>query len=198
MQLSTLLPISTFATLGLGAAISGRSNMTPRHRDQGVPLNLLAKRAACGEGPELVCYGVEGGTSQNLDPEDVEYAAAYLRYLADSNNNPIWNIPSEFECAEWTLPLFGAGTVLALAKHINPRTNSGVTYHDLARTIDGGEDATDGQRAASLLGGCATNGGQLGILVDLENPAYKTPEYIDSGMKPADIIIKLVRDPTAA
>jgi hypothetical protein len=85
-------------------------------------------------------------------------------------------MPSEFDCSEWTIPLFGAGTVLALAKHINPRTNSGVTYYDLARTIDGG--------------------GQLGVIVDLKNPAYKTPEFIASKMKPADIIIKLVRDPT--
>ncbi|KAI8304807.1 hypothetical protein K4K59_012638 [Colletotrichum sp. SAR11_240] len=97
-----------------------------------VPLNLLARRAACGEGSQLVCYGVAGGTSQNLDPEDIEYAAQYLRYLAGTNNNPLWNMSPAFDCAEWTLPLFGAGTVMALAKHVNPRTNSAVTYADLA------------------------------------------------------------------
>lgn len=196
MQLSTLVSLSTLYTLGLGAAVPGQQpKVTLRHPNQGVPLNLLAQRTSCGEGADRVCYGAGGGTSQDLDPEDVEYAALYLRYLADTNSNPVWNMPSEFDCAEWTLPLFGAGTVLALAKHINPRTNSGVTYHDLARTIDGGEDASDEERAASLLGGCGANGGQLGVIVDLENPAYKTPEYVESGMKPADIIVKLVRDP---
>ncbi|KAK4203020.1 hypothetical protein QBC40DRAFT_275270 [Triangularia verruculosa] len=190
MHSSTLISLLALAPAVLGAAVSGRPNMTPRHRDQGVPLNLLAKRAACGEGAQRVCY------TQNIDPEDIEYAALYLRHIAETNNDPIWNMPSEFDCSEWTIPIFGAGSVLALAKHINPRTNSGVTYTDLARTIDGGEDATDAQRAASLLGGCGGNGGQLGVIIDPANPAYKTPEYIAAKMKPADIIVKLVRDPS--
>lgn len=197
MHISTLFSLSTVAASALSAAVTGRPNFTPRHRDLGVPLNLLAKRASCGEGPQRVCYGVAGGTSQNLDPEDVEYAASYLRYLADNNNNPVWHMPSEFDCSEWTIPVVAAGTVLALAKHINPRTDSGITYYDLARTIDGGEDATAEQRAASLLGGCGANGGQLGVIVDSTNAAYKTPDYISSGMKPADIIVKLVRDPAS-
>lgn len=188
MYLSTFLPLSAFASLGLSAAVTGRPKMTPRHRDQGVPVGLLAKRT-CGETAPLLCYGVNGGTSQNLDPEDIEYAASYLRYLADNNDNPVWNMPSEFDCSEWTLPLFGAGTVLALAKHINPRTNSGVSYHDLANTIDGEK---------GLLAGCGANGGQLGVIVNAKDPAYLTPEYIASGQKPADIIIKLVRDPASA
>ncbi|KLU87178.1 hypothetical protein MAPG_06181 [Magnaporthiopsis poae ATCC 64411] len=104
--------------------------MTPRHHGHGVPLSLLSKRMARGETASLVCYGVAGGTSQNLNPEDVRYAATYPRSLADTNNNPIWNMPTEFDCSEWTLPLSGAGTVLA-----RPRTNSGVTYYELARTV---------------------------------------------------------------
>lgn len=181
--------------LGLTAAAS-IPKTSPFHRDQTVPLSLLAKRS-CGETAPQVCYGVDGGESQNIDPEDIAYAAAFLRYQADTNDNPIWNMPSEFDCSEWTLPLAGAGTVLALAKHINPRTNSGVTYTDLARTIDGGADATDEQRAASLLGACAKNGGQMGVTVDLTDAAYNTTEYLASGMKPKDIIIKLVRDPAS-
>jgi hypothetical protein len=155
----------------------------------------LDSRAVCREGAAVLCYSINGGTAQNLTIEDVEHAALYLRYLADTNNNPLWTMSPEFDCGEWTLPLFGAATVLGLAKHINPRTRSSVTYYDLARTIDGGENATPEQRAASLLGACGTNGGQLGVIVDLTNPAYSTPEYIASGAKPQDIIIKLVRDP---
>ncbi len=191
MHLSILASLSTLTALAHGAAL--HSKMTPRHRHQGVPLNLLATRQACGEGAQQVCYGVGGGTSQDLDPEDIEYAANYLRLLADeSSSPPIWNMPSEFRCSEWSFPLFGAGTVLALVKHINPRTNSGVTYYDLARTIDGGLDGA--QRNASLLGGCGTRGGQLGVLVNLTDPVYQTAEYKASGMKPADLIVKLVRD----
>ncbi|KAL8305852.1 hypothetical protein RB597_003467 [Gaeumannomyces tritici] len=197
MYFSALLPL---ATLGLGAAVAPGADaarkMTPRYRDHGVPLSLLSKRMACGETASLVCYGVAGGTPQNLDPEDIEYAASYLRHLADTNNNPIWNMPTEFDCSEWTLPLFGTGTVLALAKHINPRTNSGITYYDLARTFDGGEDATEDQRKKSLLGACGKNGGQLGVIVDESNPAYSSAEYVAAKMKPKDIIIKLVRDPS--
>lgn len=149
MYLSNILPLFL-----LNLATAARLPKTsPFHRDQAVPLSLLAKRA-CGETAPQVCY------TQNINPDDIAYAAAFLRYQADSNGNPIWNMPSELDCSEWTLPLVGAGTVLALAKHINPRTNSGVTYTDLARTIDGGVNATAAQLAASLLGSCGKKGGQ--------------------------------------
>ena len=158
------------------------------------PLIEHTKRA-CGETATLVCYGKDGGEPQDLDPDDIEYAAAYLRYLAETNGNPLWTMPPGFDCEEWGLPLFGTGTVLGLAKHINPRTNSSVTYTDIAATFDGGEDATEAERAASLLGACGTNGGQVKVAVNPDDPAYKAKEYIDSGAKPQDIIIKIVRDP---
>ncbi|KAH8174084.1 hypothetical protein LIA77_05503 [Sarocladium implicatum] len=152
----------------------------------------LAKRA-CGETADLVCYS----ESQNLDPADIEYAAAYLRYLAsNSGDNPLWTMPPGFDCEEWGLPLFGAATVLGLAKHINPRTNSSVTYTDIAATLDGGENATKEQRAASLLGKCGEKGGQVTVTVNPDDPAYSNPSYVSSGAKPKDIIIKLVRDPS--
>jgi len=193
MRLSTLASFATLATLVLGAPPSGRSKMPPRQRDQGVPLGLLAKRD-CGEGFQRVCYGPDSGTSQNLDPEDIQYVASYLRFQADGKEtSPIWNMPSEFQCSEWSIEIPGTGTVLALVKHINPRTNSGLSFNDLARTIDGRPDATDEQRAKSLWGGCKTNGGQLGVIVDLKDPAYNTTDYIAKKMKPADLIVKLVR-----
>lgn len=51
-------------------------------------------------------------------------------------------MPLVFDYKEWGLPLFGTATVLGLAKHINPLTNSFVTYTDIAATLDGGENAT--------------------------------------------------------
>ena len=41
------------------------------------PLVEYTKRA-CGETATLVCYGKNGGQSQDLDPDDIEYTASYL------------------------------------------------------------------------------------------------------------------------
>ncbi|KAF3799097.1 hypothetical protein GCG54_00001205 [Colletotrichum gloeosporioides] len=109
----------------------------------------------------------------------------------------MWNMPSVFDCIKRTLPLFSAGSVMALAKHVNPRTNSTVIYADLARTIDGGDGASEEQCKASLLRSCGSNSGQPAVIVGPEDPAYKTPECIAANMKPANIIVKLVRDPSA-
>lgn len=140
-------------------------------------------------------YGVNGGISHDLDSEDIEYGAAYFRYLTNTSDVPLSAMPSEFDCSEWTLLLFATGIVLPLAKHINSRTNSTVTYNFLARVLDGGEDSTGTQRAASPLGPYGANGGQLQVIVDSTNPAYNTPEYIASKAKPETIISKLVRGP---
>ncbi|ORY10359.1 hypothetical protein BCR34DRAFT_655133 [Clohesyomyces aquaticus] len=126
----------------------------------------LTKRS-CGETANLVCYGTAG--------------------------NPLWTMPPEFDCGEWSLPIPDAGTVLVLAKHIKPRTNSSVTYTDIARTINGGADPTSAEKAASLLGACGSGGGMQGVTVNAKDPAYNTPGYIASKAKPQDIIIKLVR-----
>lgn len=58
----------------------------------------------------------------------------YLRYLADNNADPLWTMAPEFDCSEWSLPEPDAGTILALVEHIRPRTNSSVTYYDIAPT----------------------------------------------------------------
>ncbi|KAK4121038.1 hypothetical protein N657DRAFT_658062 [Parathielavia appendiculata] len=142
----------------------------------------LASRATCGETAARVCYGVDGGTAQNIGPVDID---------------PLWTMPPKFGSSECTIPVDGAGTVLVLAKHINPRTNSSVTYYDLARTIDGGVDTTPEQRAASLLGACGGNGGMKGVTVDTSDPTYSSPAYVSSKAKPQDIIVKLVRAPSS-
>ncbi|OAQ77783.1 hypothetical protein VFPBJ_08255 [Purpureocillium lilacinum] len=160
---------------------------------------LLGARGACGEGADKVCYGVSGGEPQQLDPEDIQYVADYLRYIGEQNTGAakFWNMPKAVDCAEWSLPVPNAGTVLALAKHINARVSSSILYADLATTIDGGEGATDAQKKAALLG-CGANGGQLGVKANTTNPLYSTDEYKKSGAKPEGIIIKLVKAPKTA
>jgi hypothetical protein len=157
---------------------------------------LLDTRAACGEGPDKVCYGASGGESQQLNLDDVQYVADYLRYINDNNEGAakFWNMPKAIDCAEWSLPVSGAGSVLVLAKHINARVSSSILYEDLAATIDGGLNASDQAKKNSLLG-CGPNGGQLGVKANLTNPLYNTEEYKKSGAKPDGIIIKLVRAP---
>ena len=182
---------------GFGISSSPRTSRGTTSNPNAERAATLSKRA-CGETNTRVCYGgAGGGSAQNIDEADIAYAASYLRYLADNNANPLWTMPPEFDCSEWGLPIADAGTVLVLAKHIKPRTNSSVTYYDLARTIDGGADATPTQLAASLLGACGTAGGMMGVTVDDKDPAYNTPAYMASGAKHQDLIVKVVRAPAA-
>ncbi|UNI24916.1 hypothetical protein JDV02_010633 [Purpureocillium takamizusanense] len=160
---------------------------------------LLGTRAPCGEGPDKICYGVSGGEPQQLDPDDIQYVADYLRYIGDQNTGAgkFWSMPKAVDCAEWSLPVPDAGTVLALAKHIKARVSSSILYKDLAATIDGGVGASDAQKKAALAG-CGANGGQLGAKANTTNPLYDTDEYKKSGAKPEGIIIKLVRAPNTS
>ncbi|KAM0739291.1 hypothetical protein ACQRIT_007028 [Beauveria bassiana] len=142
--------------------------------------SAIFPRAACGEGAQKICYG---------------YVAQYLRYLNDQNSgkDKFWTMPKAIDCAEWSLPVPNAGTVLALAKHINNRELSSILYEDLATAIDGGKNAPD--KGKNELLGCGKNGGQMGVTANTSNPLYNTAEYKSSGAKPNGIIIKLVKAP---
>ncbi|KAK3370650.1 hypothetical protein B0H63DRAFT_454804 [Podospora didyma] len=152
--------------------------------------------AACGETAAKVCFGTNGGTAQNVDPEDVAFAAASLRYIGQSNTGDaaFWNMPKSIDCEEWMLPVSNGGTVLALAKHINQRVNSSILFEDLANAIDGGEDASAAAIKGSLLG-CGAAGGMVGVKANTANPLYNTAAYKASGAKPDGILIKIVRAP---
>lgn len=157
----------------------------------------LDPRAACGEGSQQICYGQDGGTAQKLNIDDVKYAAAYLRYIGNENEGEpeaLFTFPKAVDCAEWTIEVPGAGTVLVLAKHISARVKSSVLYTDIANTIDGGEGASDSEIADSLLS-CKTQGGQQGVLVNEDDAAYQSDDYKDSGATTDGVIIKLVRAP---
>jgi hypothetical protein len=156
---------------------------------------ILLPSATCGEKAAQVCYGKPDGTAQNVNLDDLAYVAAYLRYYGQSTDPPqALTIPatSPFECAEWSL--YVSGTVMALAKHINPKVNSTVLFEDIANTIDGGETATDAQKKASLTG-CGQNGGSVGVLVNKANPYYATDAFKKSGATTDGLIIKIVKAP---
>ncbi|KAG5985193.1 hypothetical protein E4U55_000438 [Claviceps digitariae] len=159
--------------------------------------SFTPRRSPCGETTDRICYGIDGGESQKLNKVDIKYVADYLRFISDSNEGAaqFWNMPAAPDCAEWTLPVPGAGTVLALAKHIDPTVNSSILYEDLAHAIDGGKNASLAETKKSLLGGCGTNGGQGGVEGNLLDPLYHTREYVESGAVPRGVLVKLVRAP---
>ncbi|CAK7219719.1 hypothetical protein SBRCBS47491_003943 [Sporothrix bragantina] len=145
----------------------------------------------CNDTPKHICYGDPDGTSQNLDPDDVAYAAAYLR-----QQGGLLNMPASTDCGEWSL--YQTGTVLVLSKHLNQRVNSSVSYADVATTIDGGGDtATDATKSASLAS-CGTHGGQTSVLVNTGDPLYATDDYKNSHFSTGGIIIKIVKAPASS
>ncbi|KAH9206005.1 hypothetical protein DL95DRAFT_470030 [Leptodontidium sp. 2 PMI_412] len=144
--------------------------------------NLMARDGLCGEKAAKVCYGAPDGVAQNVDPDDVAYNRE-----PDINHMPS---TSPFECAEWTL--YEAGTVLVLAKHIDPKVKTAVLFEDIANTIDGGESGPPAGSTDYVLS-CGTNGGSLGVKVDTTRPKYSTAKYLASGAKISSISIKIVR-----
>ena len=79
------------------------------------------ERRACGETAKRVCFGRDGGVSQNIDVEDLQWVADLLRYegkKAKGEAGEFYTMPSGLECQEWGIDVAGAGTVYVLAKHI--------------------------------------------------------------------------------
>jgi hypothetical protein len=103
-------------------------------------------------------------------------------------------MPSGFDCAEWTVEVPDAGSVLLIAKHINPRMVSSVLFTDMANTLDGGVDASDEAKKNALID-CGTGGGMAGVKTDPSDPAYSTDAYKASKAKPEGIILKVVKAP---
>lgn len=154
----------------------------------------LQSRQSCVEGKNKICYGVDGGTSQEIDTEELEYLASYLRFVGQSNSgmSAFFQMPTDTTCQEWSLILPEGSTILILAKHVSPFVKSAVLYEDIASTIDGGEEATEAQRQAALLG-CAQNGGQMGVAVNTKNAAYDSADFKDSKARADGIVIKIVK-----
>ena len=154
---------------------------------------VLEARQSCSEGVQKICYGAPSGTAQNIDPDDLAFPAANIRYDArmDPNKLAFFNMPpnANFQCEEWTIA--SEGTVIVLAKHTSARLNTTVLYEDIANTLDGGEKATDEQKKNSILG-CGKNGGQVGLVYDQNNKAYNSETYKGWKATPSGLVIKVV------
>ncbi|CAK7235154.1 hypothetical protein SCUCBS95973_009173 [Sporothrix curviconia] len=150
--------------------------------------------ADCSDTDKLICYGSPDGTSQNIDVDDLEYVASFLRQQGGLLSRPAGN-----DCGDWTVTQ--TGSVLLLSKHLNPRVNSSVAYDDIAFTLDGGSDSgannvTDAVLKQTLLG-CGTHGGQVAVIVHADNPLYATDKYKASKATPQGIILKVVKAPSS-
>ncbi|PHH67873.1 hypothetical protein CDD82_1038 [Ophiocordyceps australis] len=163
---------------------------------------VLQARDTCGESESLVCYGPNHDMgSQNLDIRDIKYVAKALRNhfrFGGRNTSTValrWTAPADddSDCAEWTLPVPYSQTVSVKAKHVNPLLESWFLYEDIAYAIDGGEDASEAEKARSLLS-CGSNGGQIGLGVNKRGPVQHTSD-LDADDK--GVIIKLVKNPQA-
>ncbi|KAL3961401.1 hypothetical protein ACCO45_002924 [Purpureocillium lilacinum] len=129
---------------------------------------------------------------QDVSVEDVAYVGAKLReWGRGADGGRFLTMPAENtpDCAEWSI--FTYQSVLALAKHIDPNVHTSVLYEDIARTVDGGESASDEDKAKAIIG-CEKSGGSLGVLVNETDPAYHTEDYKRAGYTPQGIIIKIV------
>jgi hypothetical protein len=124
--------------------------------------------------------------------DDVVIAAIVLRGTARSAPETMWTMPAENDCGEWSISLPSGGTVLLLAKHINPRINSSVLFSDMANTLYGGEDANEDTQKKSPLG-CGEHGGQMGAIIDTKSPYYSAEDYGKNKNKPEGIILKIVK-----
>ncbi len=141
-----------------------------------------------------ICYSAPGATPQNLTVQEIEFTAKYLRNYQATKGNPrfYWFNGTEADnCAEWIVTTKGATMVLA---KLVGRSWAAASFIDIAATIDGGEKATEDLKKASLLGGCGTAGGQMGVRFNLTDPLYNSTEFVESGLKSEGIIVKIVRN----
>lgn len=70
---------------GLAAAVSS-------------PLSPVLQKRACGETSQMVCFGENGGTPQDINEDDIAYAAQYLRNIALDNKGT----PGAFWTSKYT------------------------------------------------------------------------------------------------
>ncbi|KAK7432070.1 hypothetical protein QQZ08_001360 [Neonectria magnoliae] len=150
-----------------------------------------AVSAEChGEKPTLHCYNGPDDNPQDLTVEDITYIGNYLRaYGLEVEGGRYFTMTAKHapDCAEWVL--FTHGSVIALAKHIDPKKDSSVLFEDIANTIDGGQQRDE---VGPALIQCLADGGSAGVIFNGSNSAYEGKEYRENGYTPEGILIKLV------
>ncbi|KEY63860.1 hypothetical protein S7711_11525 [Stachybotrys chartarum IBT 7711] len=184
MLSNVLLPLAALPLIGSALASPNRASEEPRPE-------FAAFACYEDEPTDQFCYNPPNGTPQDVEVEDVQFVADYLRaYGAQTRLGRLFNMPAADapDCGEWSL--YSHGTAMAVAKHLDDDINSSVLFADIARTIDGGANATPEQRQEAIIG-CLTAGGSLGVQVNASAPAYSAASYPD-GYVTDGVLIKIV------
>ncbi|KAM3517860.1 hypothetical protein MY4038_010234 [Beauveria bassiana] len=121
------------------------------------------------EPAKRICYDENGATPQNLNMKVVAFIARYLRRLMPTTKT-------------W-----------ALAKLVGD-DSAAVTFEDIANTIDAAVKAGDTDQSEAI-SGCGTAGGQMGVIVNTNDPLYQSKEFVDGGYTYEGIVIKSVHAP---
>ncbi|ODH53682.1 hypothetical protein GX48_00100 [Paracoccidioides brasiliensis] len=154
-----------------------------------VGIEPQARRVCYDETPALHCYSGGSDIPQNVNETDVSYIAASLRaYGRQTKLGRLLTMTTADapDCGEWFL--YSRNSAAAYAKKIDMTYNSSVLFEEIANTIDGGTGVV---KQAGIFR-CRTDGGSYGVQVNATAPAYTTKEYIEAGLKPSGIIIKIV------
>ncbi|KAF6813878.1 hypothetical protein CPLU01_14540 [Colletotrichum plurivorum] len=139
-----------------------------------------------------ICYNEEGGTPQNLNIQEVNFTANYLRQYEKEQlrqgGSPFWRmtLPDADNCGEWQVTSKGRTWVMAKLVGDEP---AAVLFSDIANTIDG----LNLEDPAESLANCTTHGGQMATIVDEESIYYQSQLF--EGFTNKGIVIKLVRSP---
>jgi hypothetical protein len=143
------------------------------------------------ETPDRICYNEQGGTPQNLTLKEINFMAKFLRSYGRQDGNPAFytmKVADADNCGEWQVTT--GGNALVLAKLVGNQDTS-VTFNDIANTIDGGEIATDADKAKAIVG-CGTGGGQMSVAINATDPLYQSPDYVNGGFINTGILLKVV------
>lgn len=65
-------PVYVLLAASIGAAVAS-------------PFSRAIQKRSCGETATRVCFGIDGGDAQNINVDDIAYAASYLRNIAKEN-----------------------------------------------------------------------------------------------------------------
>ncbi|KAM3537628.1 hypothetical protein ARSEF1564_009443 [Beauveria bassiana] len=137
------------------------------------------------EPAKRICYDENGATPQNLNMKEAQAIKA--------GRSPFWkmNEADADNCAEWQVS--SKGKTWALAKLVGD-DSAAVTFEDIANTIDAAVKAGDTDQSEAI-NGCGTAGGQMGVIVNTNDPLYQSKEFVDGGYTYEGIVIKLVHAP---
>ncbi|KAK1833689.1 hypothetical protein QBC39DRAFT_380545 [Podospora conica] len=94
--------------------------------------------------------------------------------------------------ADSIIPIFTPAPTCLEKLYIFSKECATATHEDIATTIDGGEKATDEQKAKAIIS-CGIDGGTLAVQVNATHPVYKSAAYIEGGYSTKGLLVKITK-----